>query len=727
MRTGFQWFDDDIWIPAFYALVLHDVGKCATGFQKNPKGWGYRHEILSTPFVEFLKSNKYLTDDDKILIELAIYTHHKYFDDMDGLPRIIRPYTEKPYLERVEELLQNSDYLEKIFFPKIKFWETMVFGKELNLFELPNDWQVRIKNFEFEKLYAWYNREEWKRYKHKLIFIKGLLNACDHLSSGGEQSILYAPNPRPLIEEKIPPLRPLQLKALNTKGHLLLRAPTGYGKTEAALLWVSTNFKRVKRSRKEIFPNRVFYILPYKASINAMYERLLKYFRDPKVVGVLHSTSSYYLYEQQREYRKLSSLYGKIYSPIKVTTPYQIMKNFFSVGFFEMGLTEMKNSLLIFDEIHAYEANIVGLILAMLKLLAEEYDSKVLIMSATLPKFIERLIDDLLELEKIEGDKEEIDKYTRHRVKIVDGNILNIVREIKDDGGHLKSGNLYLKKPVLFACNTVDRAIDVYRMLKEKGLNGLLIHGRFTHGDRIEKEAEIMKNLSIIDFVVATQVIEVSLDISFNSIITEPAPLDALIQRFGRVNRAGWKDGIIQDVYVLTEGSKNDIYVYKDKRLIERTLEVLSKYDGRPLKESQIKEMIDDVYSPVEQEKIKEIEDHKVNGLKIFEYQKPLERAMNDEFFKSLFDGMEVIPIDFREEAKKLIDMHRSIEIHRLLVPFRDSTHEALKKRYGEDIIVYEKYKHHRLVLAKLEYSPEYGLLKEFKRKVANDLFDNVI
>ncbi len=715
MRMGFQWFDDDIWIPTFYAIVLHDIGKCATGFQNNPRDWGFRHEILSTPFVDFLKTGERITEDDKKLIELSIYTHHKYFDDVYGLPPIIRPDTEKPYLDKVEELLQNSDYLEKIFFPKIKFWETMVFGKELNLFELPNDWQVQIKNFEFEKLYTWYNREEWKRYKHKLIFIKGLLNACDHLASGGEQSILYTPNPRPLIEEKITSFRPLQLKASNTEGHLLLRAPTGYGKTEAALLWASTNFRRTKRNKKEIFPNRVFYILPYKASINAMYERLLKYFRDPKIVGVLHSTSSYYLYEQQREYRRLSSLYGKIYSPIKVTTPYQIMKNFFSVGFFEMGLTEMKNSLLIFDEIHAYEPNIVGIILAMLKLLTEEYDSKVLIMSATLPKFIEKLIDDLLEPEKIEGAREEIDKYTRHRVNIVDGNILDIAKEIKDKGTYLQSGKLSLKKPVLFACNTVDRAIDVYRMLRGKGLNGLLVHGRFTHGDRIEKENEIMRNLYTLDFVVATQVIEVSLDISFNSIITEPAPLDALIQRFGRVNRAGWKNGIIQDVCVLTQGSENDKYVYRDKRLIERTLETLSKYNGGLLKEAEIKHMVDDVYSPLEQKKIKEIENHKTNVLKIFEYQRPLERAMNDEIFNSLFEGKEVIPIDFREEAKKLIDMHRSIEIHRLLVPFSNSTYETLKNRYDEDITVYEKYKHHRIVLAKLEYSSEYGLLKEVK------------
>ncbi len=716
MRAGFHWFGDDVWIPTFYAVLLHDVGKCATGFQKNPREWGFRHEILSTPFVDFLKTNDKITEDDKKIIGLVIYTHHRYLDDLNGLPRIIRPYAEKPYLEKTEEILKNSDYLENIFFPKIPYWEKMVFGNELNLFELPNDWKTKIKNFEFEKLYAWYENRNWENCKQKLIFIKGLLNACDHLASAGEQTILYAPNPKTIVNGKIPTLRPLQIKALNTKDHAILRAPTGYGKTEAALLWASTNFNTIKKNKREIHPNRIFYILPYRASINAMYERLLNYFRDQKMIGVIHSTSSYYLYEKQREYKKLSSLYGKIYSPIKVTTPYQIMKNFFSVGFFEMGLTEMKNSLLIIDEIHAYESNITGIILAMLDVLTKkEYNAKVLIMSATLPEFIEKLLEDLLRPEKIESDEKEINRYTRHRVNIIDGNIIDIAREIKYNGEYLTSSTLHLKKPVLFACNTVDRAIDVYKLLKENGLKGLLIHGRFTHGDRIEKESIIMKNLSNLDFVVSTQVIEVSLDISLNSIVTEPAPLDALIQRFGRVNRTGWKEGVIQDVYVLTNGSENDKYVYKDEKVIARTLNILNEYNGLSMEESKTKQMINYVYSPFEPEKIKEIENHKLNALKIFEYQEPLQRAMTDEYFNSLFEGMEIIPIDFIEEAKKLIDTHRSIEIHKLLVPIHNSTYQALKSKYGYEIISHIVYKNHHLLFGKLEYSSEFGLLKNVK------------
>jgi len=66
----------------------------------------------------------------------------------------------------------------------------------------------------------------------------------------------------------------------------------------------------------------------------------------------------------------------------------------------------------------------------------------------------------------------------------------------------------------------------------------ILIHSRFTAGDSLNKEAEIMGKLSVKRgkimpiVVVATQVIEVSLDLDFDTIVTEPAPLEVVMQRF---------------------------------------------------------------------------------------------------------------------------------------------------------------------------------------------------
>ena len=170
----------------------------------------------------------------------------------------------------------------------------------------------------------WYEHN-WKRYKEELIFLKGLLNACDHLSSAGERSIRLLPSISETLRLRIQKsLRPLQRQANQTLNNLVLRAPTGYGKTEAALLWADAN--ALKKGEK--ISNRIFYILPYKSSINAMYERMLEYFKSAELIGILHSSSSYYLYTSNLEYKRLSSLYRKIFSPLKVTTPFQIMKAF---------------------------------------------------------------------------------------------------------------------------------------------------------------------------------------------------------------------------------------------------------------------------------------------------------------------------------------------------------------------------------------------------------------
>lgn len=96
------------------------------------------------------------------------------------------------------------------------------------------------------------------------------------------------------------------------------------------------------------------------------------------------------------------------------------MKAFFGVGFHEMLKTELSGSLIIFDEIHAYEPNVLGIILAMLKEL-EGLKAKTMVMTATLPDFLEELITDTADFRELKTSAEEADKFTRHRVHVIDG------------------------------------------------------------------------------------------------------------------------------------------------------------------------------------------------------------------------------------------------------------------------------------------------------------------
>jgi len=704
MKTTFPWIPElsrgDIWELLFYSILLHDLGKCAIGFQKagaQGKIWGYRHEILSATFTQFLG----YTEEDKNLIALAILTHHRYLTELP-VPTKVEEFVWESYLEKVDELLKNADYIEEVFLPKIPYWEIYILGKTLGKFKLPSDWKEKVKEYDFDGLLKWYE-QNWESHKDVLIFLKGLLNACDHLSSAGENSIRFLPFVAESIELKIPreKWRPIQKQANQIRGNLLLRAPTGYGKTEAALLWADANTHWTKKG----VSNRIFYVLPYKASINAMHDRLLRYFKSPKLVGVLHSSSTYYLYASNLEYKRLSSLYQKIFTPLKVTTPFQIMKAFFGVGFFEMTLSELANALLIFDEIHAYEPNVLGIILAMLELL-KKYKTKTLVMSATLPDFIKELFTEVLHPKELKVSAEEADYFTRHRVKIVDGaidyNLQDLVQEFKRKS----------LTPALITCNTVDRAMEVYKQLKSFGYRVMLLHSRFTYGDREELERKLRNHLNSYDFVVATQVVEVSLDISFKTILSEPAPLDALIQRFGRVNRQGWREKRIADVHVLTEGSEKDKNVYKPYTIVEQSIRILEDLNGQDLRESQIPELVSEAYSPVKNELTETIKEYRQIALDLFSGLQPLKKSESEREFYNMFQGLEVVPIKFAGRVGELIDKGKGIEIRRYLVPIPYWKFFAVQSRLG-NVFTYDR-KHH-ITIANLKYSHELGLLDELE------------
>jgi len=690
MKGTFKWFEEffpRVWELSFYSVLLHDLGKCASGFQKDPRRWGYRHEILSTPLTAFLD----LPDDERNLVALAILTHHRTLDEIEEvLPS--REHRGK-FEEKVEELLQNGDYIEGIFFERVPYWELYFFGKQKGVFNPPEGWAERIRDYDFDALLTWYERNS-KKYWNELVFLRGILNASDHLASAGELAVRLLSDIRTAVETRVPleSWRPLQRQASETEGNLVLRAPTGYGKTEASLLWADRNAFKTKKG----IASRIFYVLPYKASINAMHSRLLALFREPELVGVLHSSSSFYLYSSELEYRRLSSLYRKIYTPLKVTTPFQLMKPFFGVGFPEMGLTELTGSLLIFDEIHAYEPNVLGIILAMLKLLKERR-TRTLVMSATLPKFLEELLSGVLNPKLLTAPPEEADRFTRHRVNVVDGSmdeVEDLLAEVQADG------------PVLVACNTVSRAMEVYSRLSED-YNAMLLHSRFTYGDREEKERKLLANLNDYDVVVATQVVEVSLDINFSTIITEPAPLDALIQRLGRVNRQGF--GKPRDVYILTKGGKGDKRVYP-MEVVKESLKLLRELNGKLFRESMIPELVTSAYEPLAEELTAEVLTYKEQALELFRSLKPLKGGESEQRFYEMFRGLEAVPEAYQDRVLELINLGRSIEVHRYLVPVpmwlylseSDAFHRLSDKGPGKYILV-----------AELEYSPELGLQQE--------------
>jgi len=157
-------------------------------------------------------------------------------------------------------------------------------------------------------------------------------------------------------------------------------------------------------------------------------------------------------------------------------------------------------------------------------------------------------------------------------------------------------------KRVLFLSNRVQAAQERYAWAEKAfpGVPRLLLHSRFRRGDRAEREQQIEKFDQQVGpcLVCATQVVEVSLDISFDTLVTDAAPFDSLIQRFGRVNRRRVEDPKLCPVYVIAP--PRSVSEAKPYNLDELQRSFAQLPDGRPLAETGLQERIDAVYPQVQ-------------------------------------------------------------------------------------------------------------------------------
>ena len=640
----------DFFEHLFYTVALHDFGKAATGFQRQlttGTRWNYRHEILSAEFVVGLK----LPLATKQAIALSILTHHK---DIETLVDKYPCWPEsnpgfRTWEVRIAELEPNWEDLMAIQ-EQVSHWcptEECRWTPVTSVEQLMNSY----RDFLLPYWNSFEDNELTPLHGTYGTLLRGCMIACDHLASAGRNEIHTAlgnleSRLSQFVEERarrrgkcFRGWERFQEASGNITGQLMLSAPTGSGKTEAALLWSANN-------QMETLGNRVFYVLPYTASINAMYKRLTELVSDEKI-GVLHGKAAYFVYQAlvDKDHtpqdasalaRTEQDLTRKICRPYKVLTPFQLLKAFFGIRGFEMQRAEMSKGLFIFDEIHAYDPHTTALILTMLKRLRYDYDAKFCIMTATMPQFLKQMFDQALgEMSQIEMPATERDQFTRHRIRLLDGNIHDAISLIEKQ--------LVQEQRVLVVCNTVRQAQTVFEELQYVAENPKLLHSRFILRDR----ERIEKELDDADLLVGTQAVEVSLDIDFDCLFSEPAPIDALIQRFGRVNRKREKGPC--DVCICREGGENDHFIYsRDK--IQRTLRALVPIDV--LYESKIQSLIDEVYCHGYDEKEQGKFD---NARRAFEQHLQrvvpfIEDASNRKEFNELFKSVEVVPAVYEED-----------------------------------------------------------------------------
>ena len=650
--------------------ALHDVGKAASGFQDalRRKGrWGRRHEILSAAIAGHVRPDMSQAE------LLAIITHHRVILHREAkrcLPQDELPYDGiSSWKEMATELLQNLPALES-------------FLKELNKradLELTlDDLECCIEADRFRLEESWVTDDYQKRHapaeRRRAALLRGLLMTSDHLASAHKFNLppvtVLADYQSVVLRHEFGGYepRPFQMRCADTVGDAILKAPTGSGKTGAILLWAAHN---------QAGNGRLFYTLPHTASINAMHGRLSRIYCE-EAVGVLHHKNAAYLYRlfekegcsyvAQKKAADVASLARELYHPIRVTTPHQILRVALRGKGWEMGLAEFENACFVFDEIHAFEPLLVGLTIATAKWL-KSLGAKLLFASATIPHFLETILQNQLHIPPesiiapnptLLADNVVLDKK-RHRISIRDGslleNLVSVVREIETSS-----------QTTLIVCNHVATSQAVWRSLNEKyGLNAMLLHSRFNGRDRARIEAAITSGEPP-HILVATQAVEVSLNLDYERGYSEPAPADALGQRFGRINRQGARPPA--EVVVFAEPSQGHLY---DEDTTNRTVNLLRGVNE--LTESQLTEIVNEVYGAGYGDEAKKDYERGLNNEGIRDFEKELIAGMHRSWVEEIIDStdgqIEVLPSSLVEEFTELKTEKSFILARQLLVPIR--------------------------------------------------------
>lgn len=403
------------------------------------------------------------------------------------------------------------------------------------------------------------------------------------------------------------PPRPLQLvtAALTEEATaptlLLIEAPMGEGKTEAALFAHLTLQRRLG--------HRGMYVaLPTQATGNAMFKRTaqflsLELFGHMRVVDLqlLHGGKelnrdfgTLQVHPNNRPQQKDAPqevLQGRgedvrnvmarewftarkraLLSEYGVGTVDQALLGVLPVAHQFIRLWGLGNRTVVLDEVHAYDMYTGHLIEELVKWLGA-LGSSVILMSATLPLARREA------LLRAYGAAEVHSPDFYPRMTRVSAGVVNVLPVEADPERRLPFAlqslpedlrSLAERTLALYAqggctaviVNTVQRAQDLRRLLADLGVPGedvLLFHARYRNKDRQDRELQVLDKLGKTGarptrfVLVGTQVLEQSLDYDADVMLTDLAPLDLVLQRAGRLHRhkreavvrAGHKDPVL--------------------------------------------------------------------------------------------------------------------------------------------------------------------------------------
>lgn len=607
--------------------IYHDLGKININFQKNIENFafnnysGIMHGLLSLAFINVEKLlTEFEISDVKALIYSVALHHERDFSQI----------TKKDYSSEIEKMnIEVKNFIPTL--EKLKRIFTEETGRKIELF---NDEKLKKLPSKFYKLgERLYSYDDYEIFK-KFVMLKGLLNRIDYASS----AYIEVEKENDFLEKELENFKKKlkifewnkmqQFMVENRKRNVILKAQTGLGKTEAGLLWIGNS--------------KGFFTLPLKNATISIFERLKNLIISPEnktKIGLLHSGFKNVYIENsdgnESEILKYMTSTRQFSLPVVVCTIDQLFDFVFKAAGFEMKLATLSYSKTVIDEIQMYSPELAGFLLYGLKQITE-FGGKFSVITATFPTvlcyFLKKLKIDFIESENFVEDK------IRHSVKMLDEEInAEFIDKIYQKNKNVK---------ILVVCNTIKKANEIYEKLNNMGIVNInLIHSRFINSDRKKKDKEIFEFSSSTKngIWIGTQVVEASLDIDFDILITELSDINGLFQRMGRCYRKREFDQKIGEYncFVFSKKCSGTFGEYSiiDKEIHKKSKEALNEVDGL-LSENHKILLIEKTYS--------------YESLKNTKYFETIEKTIN--FLENLLSEYSMSGKEARKRLRKIFN-----------------------------------------------------------------------
>jgi len=366
---------------------------------------------------------------------------------------------------------------------------------------------------------------------------------------------------------------------LQRPGLFIIEVPMGLGKTEAA-------FDLIRDLLLRLGHRGAYIALPTQATSNQMFRRFADFAGKLVAEGtagiqLLHGQAM--LCDDFQDLRPtgiedddanapalaalewFSAPKRGLLAPLGVGTIDQSLLSVLQTRHFFVRLFGLAGKVIVLDEVHAYDTYTSRLMLHLLRWLGR-MGCSVVLLSATLPAVKRRELLAAFDSETVIPDAPyprvtvvsggltrsesiAVEKNTQVRVETVEPDPHTLVHRLKSA---LSGGGC-----AAWICNTVGRSQEVFRVLRQQLADGHwhldLLHARFPAGLRRQKEDRVIQLFGKEGWrqghrpkaavLVATQIIEQSLDLDFDLMVSDLAPVDLVLQRSGRLHRHSLLDG----------------------------------------------------------------------------------------------------------------------------------------------------------------------------------------